>query len=292
MNLKELFEFKNFISSNNISLSGAQNGLSIQDLFKKFSEYDIHSKKDYKSASKHFKSTMTHLYRHINSDEDFTKQEFLSKLNIFCNYIHNTLNPTFARIQKQSPYVEVVKTLIPPTDKVLDVGAGIIPHSSFMMAPSFKEVQTLDKFAISESSLSPFHVKAKDGYFDEATNVEDVDFIVGNRPCSAIKKIVEQASLHNKGYVLKLCDCDLGNIAYETGKGYRNWDEILPEIDSRVQFCEGYAYNVDASVEQFLKITEATQIENRYKVFEGEAECFEQDITNAQIYFEKFNCEQ
>lgn len=292
MNLKEILEFKKYISSHSVSLVGTEDSLTFQDLFKKFSEYEIHTRRDYKHASKHFKLIMTNFYKHIGNSEEINEHEFQQKLNIFCRHIHNSLNPNPARIHKQEPYVGVIKSLIPCENRILDVGAGTIPHSSFMMAPLFKEVKTLDKFAVCEEALTPFDVKAKDGYFESNTNIDDVDFIVGNRPCSAIQKIVEQASARNKGYVIKLCDCDLSNIAYNSGLGYRNWDQILPEIDSKVQFCENYAYNVDATVEQFMKVTEASQIENRYSMFEFEEQGIEPDLANAKVYFEEFKCQE
>ena len=221
MNLKELLEFKRYISSQTIDLENDSNGLTLQDLFKKFSEYEIHSKKDYKFVVTRFKTTMSHLFKHINTSEEIEKETFVNKLNIFCRNIHNSLNPTQACLQKQEPFVSVIKSLIPENSAILDVGAGVIPHSSFMLAPGFSQVHTMDKFAICEKALEPFDVKAKDGYFDATTSVDNVDFIVGNRPCSAIKNIVQQAVQNNKGYVIKLCDCDLTNIATQTGL-YKN----------------------------------------------------------------------
>ena len=149
----------------------------------------------------------------------------------------------------------------PQNSHILDVGPGFAPYSSLYLANKSKKVSAMDKdYLFSTQSLSSMNVDAQKRYFDGKTDVDNYDFVVGCRPCSAIPYIVSQCEKSNKPYFLLLCDCaiyDKNNpfLKDYVHKGKFKWNEILPELDPYIKFYDDFAFNIDASPEQIKQIT-------------------------------------
>ena len=231
----------------------------LEKFFIEFSKYYVKSPRDFLTISQDFYSAMQAMkgsFKHANALQQMT---FEKRILPFCLGRHRLLNPQEAYLNEQSPFVSIVTQLISSKNRVLDVGGGAVPYSSILLADYFKQVGAMDKFVVSEKALDTTGIESRDTFFDDVTPIENFDYVVGRGPCSAIRSIVKNCSENNRGYLIKLCNCDLGNIAKnENGGVYKPWTEILPEIDSSVQFSakRDYAYNLDISPSTFAKIEE------------------------------------
>lgn len=254
--MKEVFEFRQFLKNNVYD----KDHFNLREMFKIYSSLSIFSIKDLKGSPYNFLDTLLSSFDCIKfkSAEDlacfnFDLDDFVYSLQTQLEDSDN-FNPNY--------FTKIVTELAPSKDstRLLEVGAGEIPFSSIVLARDFQDVTTMDKLLLSSKCLKNFNLKGKDKFFDDNTSVEEYDFVVGQRPCSAIESIVKNASASNKPYFLELCGCELEKIAQRTGE-YKDWDEILPEYDSKIQFYQHFAFNIDASPSQVGKLIEASPAE-------------------------------
>jgi len=247
MNVVDYIKFEKKILNSNVDLD---------EFFNEFSKYYVKTPHDFLTVSTDFYFTMKTMQDSLKYTDENQKFVFERRLPRFCIGRHRMLNPEDYRLNDQAPYVSIVSNLISPRNNILDVGAGLIPYSSILMKDYFKKVGAMDQFFVSENALKVTGINAQNKYFDEKTSIDNYDYVVGRTPCSAIKSIVENCHNNNKGYLIKLCNCDLDAIALQNDGVYRHWNQILPEIDSNVKFSEeyDYAYNIDVSKDQFSKI--------------------------------------
>ena len=247
MNVVDYIKFEKKILNSKVDLD---------EFFNEFSKYYIKSPHDFLTISKDFYFTIKTMQDSLKYTDDNQRFAFERRLHRFCIGRHRILNPEDYRLGEQAPYVSIVSKLVSQENRVLDVGAGLIPYSSILMKDYFKKVGAMDQFFVSENALNVTGINAQNKYFDEKTSIDNYDYVVGRTPCSAIKSIVENCHNNNKGYLIKLCNCDLDAIALQNDGVYRHWNQILPEIDPNVKFSEeyDYAYNIDISKSEFSKI--------------------------------------
>ena len=163
------------------------------------------------------------------------------------------------QLNNQALFVKLSETLYDNgNSKILDVGAGGIPLTSFLFTTSFDDVSSMDKFLLSEDFLKSQNINPINKYYTKHTDISDYDFVVGRKPCSAIPSIVETCSKANKPYFLELCGCHLDHMKLADGTTPSSWEEVLPEIDPNIAFIQDYAFNIDASESQIVKIIEHT----------------------------------
>lgn len=252
MDLKTTIMLRKIFQSNEYN----EESFNLCHMFKAFSTFAISSFADISNAPLNFIMFLEENRDCINfkSQEDSTK--FYAEYPKFIKNIDSHFNSP-AKPSKDT-FMKACLTLAPSKDqtKMLDVGSGIVPYSSMIMAQEVKHVSSMDKFILSEECLSKFNVNAIDSYFDDSTNISDYDFIVGKKACSAIEPIVKSASIANKPYFLQLCTCELTKRAWETDGKFRTWQEILPQYDSNIQFFDNYAFNIDATSGQVGKLLE------------------------------------
>ena len=254
MNIKDTMALRKYIQSHKFS----SEGFNFYDVFKEFSTYTIHSVEDMLTAPEAFENFLNVNYDCFNFENNEEAQKFETETPLFLRRLHPL---TRAKIHyKHKPYSKACVEIAPFKEqtKILEVGSGFIPYSSMVMAKEFDNLTSMDKFMFSPESLKHFNINAVEGYFNKDTSVEDYDFIVGRRPCSAIESIVQNASKANKPYFLQLCCCDLENIAKREGI-YREWEDILPEYDPNIKFIDNYAFNIDATVGQVSNILEQSK---------------------------------
>ncbi len=243
--MKDIFTFRNFLKNNYYS----KEGFNIPKMFKIYSTLSIFNGKDIKQSADGFLEAIRSSFDCINFTSERDSEEFVSDCSEFLADLHVRVQDT--EKSKPSYFTKVVSDLAPNKEstKLLDVGAGGVPFSSIILAKYFNDVTSMDKLDLSNQCLARFNVKGKNEYFSDNTDVENYDFIVGKRPCTAIESIVKNASSSNKPYFIELCSCELGKIATREGK-FRSWDEILPEYDSDIKFYHKFAFNLDATPEQ------------------------------------------
>lgn len=249
--MKDIFTFRKFLKNNPYS----KEGFNIPEMFKLYSTLSIFNEKDLNNCIDGFLEVIRSSIDCVNFTNENDSEHFIENCSEFLAELHMLLMDT----EKAKPnyFTKVVSTLAPNNQdtRFLDVGAGDIPFSSMVLAKSFKDVTAMDKLILSNQCLQRFNVKGKNEYFGEKTKVDDYDFVVGKRPCSAIENIVKNASSANKPYFLELCSCELGKIATREGF-YRGWEDILPEYDSNIKFYHKFAFNLDATQEQVGRLLE------------------------------------
>ena len=249
MEVKDIMLLRQFVKSKPYSYTN----FNLDHVFKEYSSMAISSLQDFSKVSEEFSSVLKCLEDCFvfNSEED--KLDLKMEIGRYPLFLKNSFQPKYALTDDK--YTLTIKELAPSKDqtKILEVGSGQVPHSSIVLAKDCKQVSSLDKFLLSESCLKKLGINAIDGTFDKNTQVEDYDFVVGQRPCSAIENMVINASQQNMPYFIELCNCALTDIAKREGK-YRNWQQILPEYDSQVKFVENYAFNVDATEGQISNL--------------------------------------
>lgn len=172
--------------------------------------------------------------------------------------------------QKFANTVHKLSPTKPENAHILDVGPGFVPYSSLSLATSTKKVSAMDEFFLfSSQSLDSMNVTAIESYFDQNTNIDNYDFVVGSCPCTAIPYIVQKCTAQNKPYFLMLCDCatyskkiPILNEFAELGK--YTWASILPEIDPKITLFDDYAFNLGSSPELAKRVILSTNTSKKH----------------------------
>lgn len=155
-------------------------------------------------------------------------------------------------------FANTVLTLSPTKPEnahILDVGPGIVPYSSLALGQEANKVSAMDEaFLFSNQALASMNVLAIEQFFDQNTNIDDYDFVVGSCPCTAIPYIVQKCKAKNKPYFLILCDCatyskNIHILDDFAKRKLYTWDKILPELDPQITLFEDYAFNLGDSPE-------------------------------------------
>lgn len=249
MEVKDIMLLRQFVKSKPYNFTT----FNLDHVFKEYSSMAISSMQDFSKVSQEFSTILKCLEDCFVFNSEADKLDLEMEAAKYPLYLKNMFEPKFAL--KDDKYTFTIKELAPSKEqtRVLEVGSGQVPHSSLVLAQDIKHVSSLDKFLLSESCLKKLGVHAIEGTFDKDTEVQDYDFVIGQRPCSAIESMVINASKENKPYFIELCNCSLNEIAKRDGV-YRNWQQILPEYDSQVKFVENYAFNVDATESQISNL--------------------------------------
>lgn len=256
MNKTTYYGMLHELCSHNYGIGGEY---SIGKLFKVFSEYEITKFEDIfkESLAKDFREfVLSHinLLRGLERDENgkITNDELVmlkatihKKVATFGLYTSDLFKDYRC---EQEEFVKIVEHIIGKCrPNVLEIGSGQVPYTSILLAhDNIADINSMDKFLLSDKALKNLQVNPIDKYFKEDTNVEDYDFVIGNRPCSAIAHIVSSCKKYKKPYFIKLCGCEAPN-----GKT-ASWDEYLQKIDKNIDFLPDpnsadnhYAFNLD-----------------------------------------------
>ena len=150
--------------------------------------------------------------------------------------------------KRQENFVNIIEHIVGNTPtKILDIGSGKIPYSSILLAQDINGISSMDKFIISDKSLQSLNVEPYNQYFTSDTNIDNHEFIIGKKPCTAIVDIVKKSTIARKPYFMELCSCKSpSNDVY-------GWQQILRTIDPHIKFANNgtYAYNLDTP--QFME---------------------------------------
>lgn len=222
----------------------------IYRLFKIFTETEIEHYKDLFNANlaQEFKDFILNNLSKLrglprNPDGSIQELEILEARALAhkVSYPLVTLNTRFYQ-RDQEHFVDNVEKAVGNTKpKILEVGSGVIPFSSFKLAQcNIGKISTMDKFYISNKSIENLDCTPYNEYFLSTTNIDDYDIVVANKACLAIEPIVKHCKEKNKPYLMKLCDCEA------PGGTMQGWHDYLPQIDPNIKFGEkDYAYNLD-----------------------------------------------
>lgn len=224
------------------------------DLYSMFASISIFSIEDIFMSPNRFKKFVTENIDLIQPDSSIiNKSRVLSLLEGKCKNLTNKIKLLCGLSQQQ--FADIVSKISGTNVSILDVGAGDIPYSSILLGDSKQAVTTMDrKFELGPDVLERLNVEQKLEYFTNGTDISKYDLVVGQRPCSAIEKMVKECVKQNKPYFIELCNCHIPPS--KTPGKPAVWSEILPEIDAYVRFYGDYAFNLDATEEQVRQVIE------------------------------------
>ena len=233
---------------------GVSADYDFNQLYSMFASISIFSIEDIFMSPNRFKKFVAENIDLIQPDSSIvTKARILSLLEGKCKNLTNKIKLLCGLSQQQ--FADIVSKISGTNVSILDVGAGDIPYSSILLADEKSAVATMDrKFEFGPDVLERLNVDTKMQYFTEGTDISKYDLVVGQRPCSAIEKMVKECVKQNKPYFIELCNCHIPPS--KTPGKPAVWTEILPEIDSYVRFYGDYAFNLDATEEQVRQVIE------------------------------------
>lgn len=251
MNLSTIFYLKSYMESHRYGKD-----YTFVSLFKDFFGKEIRNLDDMESVAADYLNLLFKLRVYLT--ELPVNEENADDLSEEILEIREGLNAAFMPESKfiQRCYTKLIESISDKNTKLLDVGAGMVPLSSILMADDGMQVSTMDKLITPEGLLDNYNLKGYSEYFTSDTDISKYDVVVGNRPCSAIPKIVENCARQNKGYLISLCGCDISQYKDSHGKTARSWRDVLPQYDKKVKFYGGVAYNIDISKRQLKKLVD------------------------------------
>lgn len=249
MEIKDIMFFRQLVKSQPYN---SQN-FNLDNLFRAYSSEQIFSIEDFAKVPDEFAQLVMSIKDCYSFERPEDRLDFERDFSGYTTMLKNIFKPR--HFIREDKYTLAVKELAPSKQqtKILEVGSGQVPHSSIILAKECKNVSSMDKFIMSPTCLERLGVQAIHGYFNSSTDVSDFDFVVGQRPCSAIESMVATCQQDNKPYFIELCDCNLNEIAKRDGV-YRNWQQILPSIDPDVKFVDNVAFNVDITERQMSNL--------------------------------------
>lgn len=219
----------------------------MEELFKIFAEQEITTFDEllnYTLAQEFKEFVLDHIddFKNPKSHESNDEKEREIRANV-----HKIVTPLAVLKYKfytreQEAYVKNVEDVLGgEKKKILDIGSGEIPYSSFLLAhDNMGKIDSMDLFTISDRTIENLGCTPHNEYFVDDTDIKYYDFIVANRACSAIEPIVKQCVKAKKPYLMKLCHCEA------PGGTIDGWKEYLKNIDNGIQFGENdYAFNLD-----------------------------------------------
>ena len=228
----------NELKSNDYSVDGE---FTVDDLFEVYVNSEICSLKDLKKDHHGFVDFVKAHVGYFKCANDREKRVVsglaymnASHLMLFSNKFFKT------NLEEQEVFVKAVEEVVDHDKKckILEVGSGYIPYSSILLGDDGMDITSVDQFKISEQNLSLLNVKSYKQFFDKTIDVAKYDIVVGRKPCTAIKAIVENCKKRGVSYFLNLCTCD---APHQTISG---WRDLLSVIDEDIHFVGDYAYNL------------------------------------------------
>ena len=245
---------KNFIIIHNIN---SYDGFYIKDLYRLFMDYyvtDIDSFLD--SPDKFLEFCMQNISLFRNTERHLSQERIAQLISSYARDLHQYISRE--RLNKHISYVNIVKELSPfgSKTKLLDVGPGRIPYSSMLLAKDFEKIKSMDSvYYPSITTLNKLGIDATFGYFSKDTNLNNIDLVVGQAPCTAFQAIAENCAKTQTPYFIEACGCCVPELKnpradYECF----GWEEILPAIDSKISFHKAFMFNLNLPANEVKSI--------------------------------------
>lgn len=220
---------------------------NMEKLFEIFAEQEITTFEDLHNyaLAQEFKQfvldNIDNFKNHKNKDNNSNEEEREIRAKV-----HKVVTPLAVLKYKfytheQETYVKNVEDILgSEKKKILDIGSGEIPYSSFLLAhDNMGKIDSMDLFTLSDRTIENLDCTPHNEYFADDTDIKYYDFIIANRACSAIEPIVKQCAKAKKPYFMRLCHCEA------PGGTIDGWKEYLKNIDSKIHFEDDYAFNLD-----------------------------------------------
>lgn len=247
-NIKSENDLKQFIATHDFN---SKHGYYIKDIFQMFMDVKVNNLQSFLSAPDDFCDFCSRNIKLFNNKEtNILAEKIVHLIYSYAEELKRFISTDV--MENNRSYVNIVKSIVPfRSAKVLDVGAGRVPFSTIMLAEFFDKVKSLDvMYYPSVSTLQKLGVEALVGKFTFNSRVEDVDFVVGKTPCSAIAPIAKVCGEQGVPYLIETCECDVPAEAFDENKPCFGWEEVLPKYDNNVKFFKGFAFNLNLSEDE------------------------------------------
>lgn len=259
--------------------ANSKNLYNIEEVFKIFALCEVKSFEDFSKFHEFglfMKNQMSGLSHFSGSGAEPYEFEVLTEA--FYDKLMSFISGVFANRQRE--YSRVVSTIMPSgkNTRILDLGAGEFPLSSFMIAQNADDVTTQDKeFMFYDETISGLGCKPKQEIFTKDTDLSNYDFVVGNKPCEATLDMIANCAKNNLPYFIDICNCAIPSLVSLSRVSDDVWQNIMRELDPRIQFVvdygarcvDRYAFVLDATPDQIYGVINAIERMNNSDVIES-----------------------
>ncbi len=222
-------EIKKLLMTN---VCDCRNSYNIPEAFMIFADREVENEQDLKFAATDFCAFLFEHPEYFNVDS----------LQDLCFAIPETIMFFHAEIEcaldprEKSEFVSAVRELLVNGEKTktLDVGAGVIPLGSMMLARDNSNISAMDKFRISDGLIQKFNVTPRNEYLTADTDVGGYDMLIGNTPCGATIDMIKAAVNYDRKYFIRFCTCGLPQDK-EAQRPAKDWMNQLRAIDPRIR---------------------------------------------------------
>lgn len=222
-------ELHNFFVTNDANIG---NGFLFDKAFRIYALGEIASPQDFWRAPDEFCDYLSGHMEFFNAVSVFELMvAFPRQLEMFYRFVVSCINP-----DERAEFVDAASELLinGSKTKTLDVGAGQIPLSSFMLADGHENISAMDHFFIPTQTIERFHVTPRDEYLTPLTDVSEYEMLIANTPCAGTRDMIRVAAENNLPYFIRFCDCGLPHRKHGK-KPVKNWQKVLQKLDPRMR---------------------------------------------------------
>ena len=162
---------------------------------------------------------------------NYLQEEIDNKIMLGFTNNNDTINQIYCYLniddKEINPYIYFYNYIVSKfgsNNNILEVGSGTIP----ILAKYFdkNKITLMDKLLIDEFYKDYNYLKES---FDENTNIEKYDLIIGYNPCGATENIIKNAIKNNKDFCIALCGCCFLPKEYNE-RTTDNWHKYLYQL--------------------------------------------------------------
>ena len=178
-----------------------------------------------------FQNKYSHLY------PDYLQEEMENKLflgytnnNDTINQIYCKLNLVNDNINAYKGFIKILEDNFDLNNNILEIGAGTIPILAKYLNDKKINVDILEPNIIFDNLTIGRVIKKK---FDEKTNIQKYDLLIGYNPCGATEDIIKNAINSNKDFCIALCGCCFLPEGYKK-RTPNEWHKYLFDIANKL----------------------------------------------------------
>ncbi len=158
-----------------------------------------------KNKLNRFKNKYSHLY------PDYLQEEIDNKLLLGYTNNNDTINQIYCyldivndNINAYKGFINILQENFDLSNNILEIGAGTIPILAKYLNDKKINVDILEPNIIFDNITNCNVIKEK---FNEKTNIDKYDLLIGYNPCGATEDIIRTAINSSKDFCIALCGC-------------------------------------------------------------------------------------
>ncbi len=213
---------------------------NIHELYQILYDREIFSREDFDKDFGWFKDLILAHTGDFAAQGAMTKNIFVKKMWID-KYIHMSpaLNWIFSSpkvaFQNQIFFADTIENMIGDAKvNILEIGCGAIPYVSMTLAERYGYVSAMDEAlrrGVQHEVLNRLCVDSSEINFNNETPLENVDVVIGQKPCPNIEMIVDRCVSEGKPYILEVCHCGEPEDGWKKYLAGKYGSKILDEDD-------------------------------------------------------------